>query len=123
MDEAVTLAGPQLLERMTAGKDERIRPILAVIDHAAAGRPATNLEPLAFAESKLLADEPDLLRVTERHRRRAPAIMPEPRGRFLRVAWQEEKIDRHVLGRAGDPRREDVKTHGLGQAGERARID
>ena len=60
---------------------------------------------------KLPAHPGDLLSKTESSRRAAPLIVAEPDCLRLRVALQQQKIERHVFGGPGGARGQDVKFH------------
>src|SRR5688572_21626990 len=64
VDRAVTRGGPQLFQGVTARNDQRVRPVLAMIDDTSAG--GTTAEIKRLLGGQLFADECDFLSVTKR---------------------------------------------------------
>src|SRR5687768_13771926 len=84
---------------MSARNDQRVSPVVAMVDDAAASRPTAEIE--RFALRQLFANECDFLGIAERESRGTPPIMAKPRSAFLRVTLQQQEIDRHVFSCAG----------------------
>jgi hypothetical protein len=99
VDVPVAFTRAQFFQGKAPRNHESIRPVFAVIHHAASGHtPADIIWPGGNRE--LSADERDFLAVTESPSRSTPAISAQTGGRRFRITLEQEKIIGHVFGRA-----------------------
>lgn len=123
VDLAVAFGGAGVVEGVSAGDDEGEGPVVAVINHAAAGRAAGEVHGARVGintlhrgvrgeeEGELFADVGDLLSEAERKGGRAPVVVAKPGVSGFGVTLQQKKIRRHVLGRAGGAVGKKVELH------------